>query len=53
METYERIPRQRTIEGLGGLHLDNHVPPPEKKIREKYFSGNYYVKFGYFRANIV
>jgi len=25
--------------------------PP--KIREKYFSGNYYVKFGHFRAKIV
>ena len=22
--------------------------PPQKKIREKYFSGNYYVKFGHF-----
>jgi len=27
-----------------------HVPP---KIRGKYFSGNYYVKFGHFRAKIM
>jgi len=30
-----------------------HVPPPKKKIPEKYFSGNYYVKFGHFRAKIM
>ena len=39
---------------MGGLDLYNHVPsPPPKKKPEKYFSGNYYVKFGHFRAKIV
>jgi len=30
-------------------------PPPKKKnkIREKYFSGNYHVKFGHFPAHIT
>ena len=25
-----------------------HMPPPKKKIQEKYFSDDYYVKFGHF-----
>ena len=28
------------------------MPPPPKN-REKYFSGNYHVKFGHFRANYI
>ena len=29
------------------------TPPPKKKKSGKYFSGNYYVKFGHFRAKIM
>ena len=36
-----RFVHRRRRRGTGG-----HVPPP--KIREKYFSGNYYVQFGHF-----
>jgi len=32
--------------GVGDGRQGGHVPPP--KIPEKYFSGNYYVKFGHF-----
>jgi len=45
-KTAQRLPvprfqRPRIGVGEGGVH----VPP---KIREKYFSGNYYIKFGHF-----
>jgi len=34
--------------GVGDGGQEGHVPPP--KIREKYFSGNYHIKFGHFRS---
>ena len=34
---------RRRRRGTGGTC----PPPPKKKNREKYFSGNYYVKFGH------
>ena len=33
--------------GQGGTYR-TYVPPPKKKNQEKYFSGNYRVKFGHF-----
>jgi len=37
--------------GVGDGRRGEHVPQP--KNREKYFSDNYYVKFGHFRAKIM
>jgi len=31
-----------------GVGDGGRAPPPQKKIGKKYFSGNYYEKFGHF-----
>jgi len=42
--------KKLTSIGAGDGGQGRHVPP---KIRGKYFSGNFCVKFGHFRAKIV